>query len=255
MTEKTFFTPHIVKARIKNETSVGAYPPLDRFWKYTLVEMSWEDKRTAAIGDDCEMANLYEGYSDIPTDYIVYRNRADLERQLRRFAHNNDRLLDVPFASIGGNVGDGVIDIYVIDATDIELTGYDYALGMEGDKAICLSVTDEEDHAELLESMREFVEELEDELSGFAWELFPSRLGQPDLEVLAYALLRANARAKARQGLTEEHVRLCAFGLMAEEESGLDVYESEDERGEAYDLFAEGLLAVGNHLGLNKFFA
>lgn len=251
MAEKIFYYPYLVDGKVVEEGITHEGLPFERFWTFTRTKMSWEEKLAAAIGDD-DMCDIYSPYTLGPTDYVVYSDEKHLHSQLIRFAKYNTALRDVPHLSSEVGCRDGVIDFAVFHADHLLLSDCDHYLDLENNQVLGATFSHNEDEALYEERVKELVGEIADDLNGYAWELFPSRLGKIDTALLACALLRANARAQYRRELTNDTAMRIVLGAMIEDVMG---YSNEDERNRQYDLFAEGILSLSNHLDMNKFFA
>lgn len=254
MGEITIFYPYIVDGKITFENETSNTIPFDRFWKFTYESLSWTDKQLAAIGKNDNMANLYEPYGNDSCEPLVYSNDEDLNTQLQRIAAYNSKLREAPFIStyIGCPIGD--IDVCIVDAAEMALADFDYVIEMEGDKTICVTFSDDRDRTGFEDNLRSYIEEIKKDLDGVLWEIFPSRLGKIDTLKMAYAMTRANARSKARVELVEENVQNIVYGAMIEKVFGFDKNPDDDgKQVQAYDLFAEGVLAIINYAGFNKF--
>lgn len=252
MSEKSYFLPYLRDEKVVIEEAVFDGLPFDRFWYYRPINMSWEDKRAAAIGDS-EMCNLYEPYCLSPNDYLVYKDDADLRKQLYRFAQFNTVMRYARHLNTTVECERGSVDVVVFpnEVETVKLMDTDHSLTLN-DLLLTITFEEFEDEDDLEKQLRELVEKISTDLSGYAWELFPSRLGEIDTIKLACALLRANARAKLRQDLSDENIHHIMLGAMVENVMG---YDETLELNQDYDVFAEGILAVSNHLGMNQFFA
>lgn len=251
MGERIFYFPFLVDGKIVEEGRSINGLPFERYWAFTRNKMSYEDKIAAHIGDS-EMCDLFEPYCNGPSDYRVYDNDEHLHKQLREFASFNSVLREAPYLKADADCREANVDICVIHNDLLRAVEFDHYLSIEGDRTIGIAFQHENDDERHAEQVKELVGEIANDLDGYAWDLFPTRLEKIDPALLACAMVRANGRAQYRRGLSEETAKRIIYGAMVEDVMG---YKDSTEESKTYDLIAEGILAISNHLGMNKFFA
>ena len=88
----TYFTPFVKNGKVECENVGAEWVPVDRYWKFSLCEMTDHQRQLAHIGMDQDMVDLYAPGASETTGCLVYTGDADLDRQLVEMAQYNTNL-------------------------------------------------------------------------------------------------------------------------------------------------------------------